>query len=144
MQRSNDKRNFVSDGTTTRPFENHQVIPATAGKRDFEMKPLLQGLSELTPAPGIAITDIMYPSDARARNPECCIAIAREIKGLLERDVFRIVHRKDLPPNTNVINLRFVLPIKNVNNAQKKFKARRSSMGIATATAITYLIILLP
>ena len=67
------------------------------------MKRLLEGLQKFKTAPGINITDVLYPSDRRAFTAECQDAIARQIFGLLNRGVFEILDERDLPADANII-----------------------------------------
>lgn len=129
VHRVEDKRAFITDGKFCRPFSVTQLLPYTAHRRDLELQRLLKGLSELQSAPDIAFTDVFYPSDPRAKTAQCCESIAGEIKGLMERGVFKRVKRKDLPPDANVISTRMVLAVKDVGTESEKFKARLAAHG---------------
>ena len=67
VSRIEEKRIFITDGKSTRPFSITQVLPYTADKRDLELKRLLKGLAELQSQPDIAITEVFFPSDERAK-----------------------------------------------------------------------------
>ena len=77
-------------------------MPFTAEKRDLDLKRLLKGLAELQLQPDISITEVFFPSDARAQTPQCKDAIDKEINGLIKRGVFKTVKLKDVPHGLNV------------------------------------------
>lgn len=115
---------YITDGKFSRPFSVTQVLPYIASKRDLELQCLLKGFSELQSSPDISITDVFYPSDPRAKTLQCCEAITREVKGLMERSVFRRVKWKDLSPDANIISTRIVLAFKDVGSDLENYKAR--------------------
>lgn len=78
ISRLEEKRAFISDGSTIRPFNFTKWLPYIAVKCDLELKLLLHCLSELQSAPVINITKLFYPSDVRARIPECKVAIEKK------------------------------------------------------------------
>ena len=47
VNRVEDKRVFITDGKTSRPFSITQLFPFTADKRDLDLKLLLRGLAQL-------------------------------------------------------------------------------------------------
>ena len=48
----------------------------------------------------------------------------KEVDGLMERNVFQIINKRDIPPNTRVFNLRFVDEVKNAGT-EKAFEKSR-------------------
>jgi len=53
-----------------------------------------------------------------------CISLIKEIKGLLKKEVFKLVNPKDIPQGNRVFNSRFVNKIKNPGS-NKAFKKSR-------------------
>lgn len=58
---------------------------------------------------------------------------ARELVGLIERGVFRVVDEQDLPESANVLGSRFVMDIKMGDDGQTKYKATLVVEGHADA-----------
>ena len=85
-----DKRAFVSDGKTSRPFSVTQLLPYTPNKRDLELHRLLKGLESLQSQQDIGITDVFFPSDERGKTEECKAVIRKEINGLMELSLIHI------------------------------------------------------
>lgn len=52
-----------------------------------------------------------------------CLNVAKEVAGLLQSGVFRIVCRSTVPFDANLISSPFLFPIKGVNIEMEKFKA---------------------
>ena len=129
VNRVEDKLAFLSDGKTSRPFSVTQILPYTADKRDLDLKRLLKGLAHLQLQPDIAITEVFFPSDKRAQSEQCKKAIMKEVNGLLERGVFQVVKRKDVPPDANVLTTRMVLAVKDIGTPGEKYKARVAAHG---------------
>ena len=72
----------------------------------------------------IYLTEMISDKDPRASCPEMTAAKKAEIRNLLERGTFKVVIKKDVPPNANVLPGRFVLAIKSTEDNAVKFKAR--------------------
>lgn len=96
---------------------------------DMELKRLLKGLAELQSCPDINITEVFYPSDERAKSPQCCEAIVKEVKGLLERGVSKRVKKKEVPPGSTILTTRMVLAVKDIGTKNEKYKARLAAHG---------------
>lgn len=129
VSRIEDKRAFISDGKSTRPFNLSKLLPHTADKVDLELFRILKDLSELQSSPSINITEVFYPSDPRAQTPECRAAIKMEVDGILSRGVFRKVKKTDIPRDANVITTRMVLSVKDIGTSDEKYKARVAAHG---------------
>lgn len=72
----------------------------------------------------IYLTEVLHPTDQRASCPEMTEAKKSEIRNFLRRNTFKIILKKDVPPNGNILSGRFVLAIKSTVDGQIKFKAR--------------------
>lgn len=72
----------------------------------------------------IHLTEILHPTDLRASSPEMNEAKKAKIKGLLKRGTFKIILKRDVPKNGNILPGRFVLAIKSLVDRKIKFKAR--------------------
>lgn len=80
VSRMDSKRAFISDGKKTDAFLATQILPYTPDRRDVELIRLFRGLAEMQSNPDINITDVFYLSDKRSQTPQCCEAVAKEIK----------------------------------------------------------------
>ena len=69
-------------------------------------------------------TEVLDNDDPRTKTPEMSEARRTEIKNLLNRGTFKIVSRKDIPPDANVLPDRFVVAIKTGDRGETKSKAR--------------------
>lgn len=47
-----------------------------------------------------------------------------KIKGLVEKETFKVIYKEDIPTEANVLSGLFVLSIKEVEDNKTKFKAR--------------------
>ena len=72
----------------------------------------------------VHLTEIISSGDPRASSSEMSEAKKREIRGLLDRGTFKVILKKDLPRDANVLPGRFVLTIKSTEDGQVKHKAR--------------------
>ena len=86
-------------------------------------------MAELQSQPDIAITEVFFPSDERAKTDDCKKAIRKEIYGLLARGVFKRVKREHVPPDANVLTTRMVLAVKDIGTSGEKYKARLAAHG---------------
>ena len=116
------KHGYVTDGSKTVKFNITQILPHSADKRNHDLQRLLTGISDFQSVPDIHITQVFYPSDRRAKTRECQTAIAKEITGLIRRKVFKIVKRKNLPRNANIMGSRIVLSIKDMGTPNENTK----------------------
>lgn len=66
--------------------------------------------------------DTFTNTDAGAQPPQCTASKQKEITGLLEKGVFKVVTLEEVPSNTRVFNSRFVNEIKDpcTDNAYEK------------------------
>lgn len=76
----------------------------------------------------IFLTEILKPGDYRADDPKFEKAIDKELKGL-EREVYEIVIKEDVPQDANVLGCRIVLTIKIKDTDQELYKARLVAQG---------------
>ena len=77
-----------------------------------------------TNEPRIQIIEIIKSSDPRYNSPEANEAFAKELAGLIDQGVFKVVIEEELPDDPNVLVARFILCIKDINTGNEKFKAR--------------------
>ena len=68
-------------------------------------------------------TEVIHPSDSRARTPEMAQAIEKEVRGLFNRGTFEIIGKEDVPTDANILPGRFVLAIKSTEDGSIKYKA---------------------
>eukprot|EP00171_Calliarthron_tuberculosum_P003183 IDg3183t1 len=81
-----------------------------------------------TPSP-ILLTERVPLSDPRATSTPFELAKREEIHGLVTRNVWHVVNRRDLPDSANIIGARFDLKIKNLGTDRAKAKARFVCQG---------------
>lgn len=68
-------------------------------------------------------TEVINKSDPRFESQFMRDAKKAEIKGLMERETFKVVKTENIPPDATILPGRFVLAIKNVDGLEK-YKAR--------------------
>ena len=67
------------------------------------------------------MTEILHPTDPRAQCPEMTKAKKEEIRNLLRRNKFKIILKKDVPPDGNILPGRFVFAVKSKIDGEIKF-----------------------
>ena len=77
-----------------------------------------------TGADDIYLTEILHPNDPRAKGPDMTLAKRSEIGNLLRRGTFKVILKRDVPPDGNILPGRFVLAIKSKIDGRVIFKAR--------------------
>lgn len=73
--------------------------------------------------------EVLNPSDDRARGPEMTEAKKAQVRGLLERETFRVTLREEVSPDSNVSLGSFFLSLKSRINGKTKYKARHVIKG---------------
>jgi len=69
-------------------------------------------------------TEVLLKSDPRSKSPKMSDAIKKEVRGLFERNTFKVILREEVPTDANVLPGRFVLAIKSTEDGEVKYKAR--------------------
>lgn len=77
----------------------------------------------------IFVVKIIPPSDPRAKQADFIQAKRKEAEGLMKRKIWKVVKRRDVPLDANVIGARFVLSIKNYQTPNEAAKARYVAQG---------------
>jgi Reverse transcriptase (RNA-dependent DNA polymerase) len=72
----------------------------------------------------IHVTTSLTPGDPRYSSAAAAAARAAEIDGLIKRDTWEVVRKRDLPADANVLCGRFVMTIKNIGTPEEMYKAR--------------------
>lgn len=67
----------------------------------------------------VYLTEVLKPGDRRGNDPRFDAARLKEIKGLLDRNIFEVLLRDELPTDANILGGRFVLSIKNKNTEKE-------------------------
>ena len=144
-------RRWTGPFTVTRTFEKQVWIDRHDGEKQYSLDhciPVKQanGMSLLnhinyslstflnntinnTETSEIFLSEILKSGDPRAYSDECRMAIEKEIKGLEEKGVWRVVNRSDIPRDANILGGRFVLSIKNKGSHYEMYKARFVALG---------------
>jgi Reverse transcriptase (RNA-dependent DNA polymerase) len=78
---------------------------------------------------GVNLTETLHPADPRATSSQFMDAKKREIKGLMNKNTWKIVDKETIPKDANILNGRFVLTIKNANSDDEICKARYVVQG---------------
>lgn len=97
-------------------------------KEFARLKDTLQQFNSDTP-PGIFLTEVLEPGDARENSPEFVLAKAKEPDGLICQGAFEIVLRDEISKQANILGSRFVLTIKEKGTNKEIFKARYVVQG---------------
>jgi hypothetical protein len=84
----------------------------------------LDAVREMNPYERVHITEIIEADDPRATCPKMQRAKVVEMKGLLEKGVFEIILRDDIPEGANTLGGRYVLALKDVGTEKERWKAR--------------------
>ena len=121
-----NKQVYVDIGGTETQFNLSQVLPDSRDVLDHELVRLLDAVAPFksNPPPGILLTEVLHPADARGQSPAFDAAKAKELQGLAQRGVYEVVWKKDVPCDANVLGGRFVLSIKNKDTQEEAYKAR--------------------
>lgn len=69
------------------------------------------------------VVEIIKKRDPRAKSSRMKEAIRKEIAGLLERGVFKVIMKEDIPKNANVMGGRSVICIKETGTQEERYKA---------------------
>lgn len=134
--RVDGKQVFVIDKDKEKQFSLHQCIPA----KDFDdiasgqnhMETMHSMVKQFVSRPHhressplqIHITEVLKPRDPRCSSPEATKAKQKEIAELIKRGTWKIVLMEDIPKNSNVMNGRFVMAIKDIETDKPFYKAR--------------------
>lgn len=68
-------------------------------------------------------TDVLQPGDLRHSYPKFIPAIKKELQGLFENGVFETIAKEEVPPDSNILESRCVLTIKNKDYPEELYKA---------------------
>lgn len=70
------------------------------------------------------ITEVLHPRDPRNNSKETLNAKRKEIEALVHRVTWKILLKDELPKDSNIINGRFVMDIKDVETNEPDYKER--------------------
>lgn len=108
----------------------HKFFPYQKKEKDPEIKHLHKEIFHFTPGnPRILITEIIKKTDLRLYLEAANKAYAKELVGLIERSVFRVVVKDDIEDVANMLGSRFILYIKATNADEEKYKVRLIVQG---------------
>lgn len=68
-------------------------------------------------------TEVLLKSDPRSKSKEMAEAIQKEVRGFFARQTFKVVLRKEVPDDGNVLSGRFAPAIKSTEDGEDKYKA---------------------
>lgn len=112
-------RIHVGDRTGPREFNISQVRPAPLTR--------IKSMDEILTSDKAGTHRVLYTEVLRHGDPRTPLfddAKRQELMGLLEKGTFRVVFRRDIGPNPNIVPSRYVLAIKHSENGDTKLKAR--------------------
>ena len=123
--RESQKSSTIDIAGKAKTFSITQVLPNEGRGRKEEVKRLRTTMSPLkTNETRIQIIEIIKSSDPRYNYPEANEAFAKELAGLIDQGVFKVVIEEELRDDPNVLGAWFILCIKDINTGNEKFKAR--------------------
>jgi hypothetical protein len=77
----------------------------------------------------ILVSETISSTDPRSLSPEAAAAKRKEIAGLIARNTWKTVCKRDVRDSANILGGRFILTIKDVNTGNEFFKARQVVQG---------------
>lgn len=109
------KNIWVSDEKSTKQFNITQIIPDPADVADSELSRILTGFKDLKKSgtPGIFVTEVINPESSDKNYPKFDSPKAKEMCGLLKKGALKILSRKNITHNANILGGRFVISINN-------------------------------
>eukprot|EP00171_Calliarthron_tuberculosum_P016379 IDg16379t1 len=115
--------------TQIKPYKGkYEEAEETMGKISQSFGPWLREYHERKNAE-VYVTEVIKKGDPRATSPEMRAAISKEIQGLINRGVFKIVLKQEISEDSNLMGGRFVLAIKDVGTDTERYKARFIILG---------------
>lgn len=107
---------WVTDGQNFKAFSMAVVLPIQTRERNEDYQDLIPTVvrDENSTTSEIHLVDEFTAYDPRAKLAACVAAVQEELNGLLYRDVSRLVDRKYLAPNANLLGGRIISCITNV------------------------------
>lgn len=119
---------FVRDSPVgpCRPFNLAQVkkyLRAKVSSHTFVWN-VVKGLRDMSHASDTRMTEVLAPYDPRAKSAEMKKAICDEVEGLMSRGCFKVVKKRHVPRNANVLPCKYVLAIKYDETDAQRYKAR--------------------
>ena len=124
-----DKQVFVIRPDGEAQYSVTQVIPDPVERGDRELLRLLHTMREHKSNddiehPEVFSTETLGFGDPRQYSTEFTEAKRKELQGLIDRQVFSVVDKKDVPANANILRTRFLLVIKDSGTPEELCKAR--------------------
>jgi Reverse transcriptase (RNA-dependent DNA polymerase) len=120
---NNAGTNQATDDSYT---ENPEIAPIqdAATLTALFVKDTVEAVKRNTQHVRIHVTGIVDAEDPRATCPKMQRAKLAEMKGLLDKGVFEIVLREDIPAGANTLGGRYVLALKDPRTETERWKAR--------------------
>ena len=72
----------------------------------------------------VLLTEVIQSDDPNAKDPRMAKAIQDEVKDLPRRGTFKVILKKEILEDANILTARYVLAIKSTIDGKVKFKAR--------------------
>ena len=101
-----------SEGTYRKTFNTYQIKPYYASPESVlhQQTAPFRSRKASNPSNKVLLTEGIHRNDPRAQRFDK--AKRKEIEGLIERSTWKVVSHNEIPDNSNVLNGRFVLAIK--------------------------------
>lgn len=109
-----------------RPFDVIQVkkylSPEVAAQT--HVLEVVKGLRRMSHVSDTRMTEVLDPEDPRAKLAEMKQAVKDEVQGLIKRGTFRVVKKRKVSLNSNVLPCKYILAIKIDERGSQRYKAR--------------------
>lgn len=113
-------------------FKKTYNMPPPQGN-DVDLKRHLAGVSQFkTKSPRVHIIEIIKKGDARYTSENTNTAFAKELAVLISQGFFRVVLKKDVEKNTNILGSRLIFSIKDINTGEENTRSASLCKGIRT------------
>ena len=121
-----DKEVHLKVKDVEKHFNISQILPEPKQQGDLELTRILSGMEQFQsePPPGVYIIEVLHPADRRSRTGIFDAAKAKELEGLVQKGVNKVLCKEDIPEGANVLCGQFVLAIKDIGTEQEVYKAR--------------------
>ena len=118
----------VNDNTVRTVFRTDRLLPATAASGKHYVKTIGEATNmycnKHIQYPRIYLTEVLSLNDPRSESSIFDAAKSKELVVLLDKGVYEVVLKDDVPKGSNILGGRFVLATKNKGTEKELYKAR--------------------
>ena len=118
-----------SDGTYRQTFNAYQIKPYYASPESIlhQQTAPFRSRKASNPPNNVILTEVLHANDPRAQQFDK--AKRKEIEGLMEKGIWKVVLRYEVPDNANILNVRLFLAIKDSGTNKEVWEARYVVQG---------------